>query len=108
MTNAAASHDFTSMSNFLLPTGPLLEEEEADPWSPSKRHSDNSWFFTSAGLFVCVLDICPTFLCHLLQLPLIESLLPLLFLCSLTFSSELKILPFLFAVDQIIHRFELL
>lgn len=59
-------------------------EEESDPRSPSKRHSDNSRFFTSA-VFVCVLDICPIALCHLLQLLLIESLLPLLFLCSSTF-----------------------
>lgn len=62
-----------------------VAEEESDPRSPSKRHSDNSCFFTSAVLFVCVLDICPIALCHLLQLLLIESLLPLLFLCSLTF-----------------------
>jgi len=95
------------MNNFFLPTRPLLEEEEADPRSLSERHPGNSCYFTSAVLFVCVLDICPTFLCHLLQLPLIESLLLLLFLCSLTFSSELKILPFLFAIDQLTHRSEL-
>lgn len=84
LTNVAASHDFTSLNNFLFSTIPLLEEE-VDPWSPSKRHSDNSCFFTAAVLFVCVLDICPIALCHLLQLLLIESLLPLLFLRSLTF-----------------------
>lgn len=82
LTNVVASHHFTSMNNF-FPAIPVVEEE-SDPRSPSKRHSDNSHFFTSA-VFVCVLDICPIALCHLLQLLLIESLLPLLFLCSSTF-----------------------
>lgn len=53
----------------------------------------------------CYLFVCLTFV--LLQLSGIESLLPLLFLCSLTFSSELKIFSFLFAIDQIIHSSEL-
>lgn len=97
--------DFPSMNNPFLPPGPGLEEE-SDPGSPSQSHPDNSCSVTSAVLFVWHFSsvfVPPT------TAPsdqITAAVIISLFLDS--FSSELKILLFLFAIDQIIHRTELI